>query len=238
MRLNPVLNSLPPPLWPLRPAATGINAKKWRQLLYKHKQVSVNSQSVSLSTHYWRKVCPFRGHCSYSWTGHHLALSPSFIGNLTAFGLNSSLWKNPPVIIFLLKVNTSAGSSRPQCSCAQNFPVQPPPVCTSSTRNAQPCCREMRGAGNGSPHFQNKIPPQRADRYKPTTPNVPALSLHRSQSPLLNPHTTATHWASDFTIKNSAIFFRKALETYFPPKFTKYMFLYNLCFFLCSLEHF
>lgn len=58
---------------------------------------------------------------------------------LTALGLNSSLWKKPPVIIFLLKVITSAGSSKPQCSWAQNLPVQPPPVWTSSTKKAQPC---------------------------------------------------------------------------------------------------
>lgn len=38
----------------------------------------------------------------------------------------------------------SAGSSRPQCSWAQNFPVLPPPVWTSSTWKAQPCWGQKR----------------------------------------------------------------------------------------------
>lgn len=32
----------------------------------------------------------------------------------------------------------------PQCSCAQNFPVEPPPVWTSSTWKAQPCWSDKR----------------------------------------------------------------------------------------------
>lgn len=92
-------------------------------------------------------------------------LAQSFVGSLTAFGLNSSLWKNPPVIIFLLNVTTSAGSSRPQCSCAQNFPVQPPPVCTSSTKNAQPCCRDLSEKHRtGVSISKTKIPPS-INRY-------------------------------------------------------------------------
>lgn len=38
----------------------------------------------------------------------------------------------------------SAGSSMPQCSWAQYFPVAPPPVWTSSTWKAQPCWMEKR----------------------------------------------------------------------------------------------
>lgn len=73
---------------------------------------------------------------------------------LTALGLNSSLWKKPPVIIFLLKVITSAGSSKPQCSWAQNLPVEPPPVWTSSTKKAQPCWpgREREDGGVNTQH--------------------------------------------------------------------------------------
>lgn len=95
---------------------------------------------------------------------------------LTALGLNSSLWKKPPVIIFLLKVITSAGSSRPQCSWAQNLPVQPPPVWTSSTKKAQPCWPQT-GAGR-SQHLPRPAAP---------TP----VTHHRTQNPATAPAGSA-----------------------------------------------
>lgn len=99
---------------------------------------------------------------------------------LTALGRNSSLWKKPPVIIFLLKVITSAGSSKPQCSWAQNLPVQPPPVWTSSTKKAQPCWRR-RGEAE-----------MKAARTSPASgpPTLDLGSPNPAQEPLLSePHT-------------------------------------------------
>lgn len=88
-------------------------------------------------------------------------------------GLNSSLWKKPPVIIFLLKVITSAGSSRPQCSCAQNLPVQPPPVWTSSTKKAQPCWPRQEVGGERSKHAEGASSPH---------PGCPTASFSEPQA--------------------------------------------------------
>lgn len=151
-------------------------------------QVSVKQQPHSAEPALLKKPCPFHGCYSHSSGGHQLAQSSSVIKNLTAFGLNSSLWKNPPVIIFLLNVTTSAGSSRPQCSCAQNFPVQPPPVCTSSTRKAQPCCRDRRRSRNVSPPSQTRntsLSEHTNTTQSQATPLLPLPSL--PQPPLLNP---------------------------------------------------
>lgn len=144
IRLNPVFLSPPPALWPWWLTTTGLKVRKQWQVLFEHTASFPKRAAPPSWTCTAEGNCPFCGCYSHSSGHHQLAQTSSFMKNLTAFGLNSSLWKNPPVIIFLLNVTTSAGSSRPQCSCAQNFPVQPPPVCTSSTRKAQPCCRDRR----------------------------------------------------------------------------------------------
>lgn len=100
---------------------------------------------------------------------------------LTALGRNSSLWKKPPVIIFLLKVITSAGSSKPQCSWAQNLPVQPPPVWTSSTKKAQPCWRRRGEAEMKTARTSPTLDPPTLDLGSPNPAQEPLLSEPHTQ---------------------------------------------------------
>jgi hypothetical protein len=51
----------------------------------------------------------------------------------------SSLWKKPAACIFFEYVTKSGGLGRSHFSCAQNVPVGPTPVCTSSTIMKTPC---------------------------------------------------------------------------------------------------